>query len=237
MISGVWFEMMNSAPQRRPSAAERSLSDFSTNNRTPFRDGRASANSEMESRSRDRSAHSYISVKRDDQVIKPRPTQTRSDTATSVICSSNQVLKSRMPIEGGKVTSAARDRDVKNYASLGNDQKIQISKPEYPTAVSTSTSTSTSTSSSRTSEKEKEIAEENSKASVPHHVANNYRNQREYNDAVDSIQHQKQKQRPDASLPPRPRNKLRKERKGMRDGSEGCGRGCEGGKGPGLVMP
>lgn len=225
LISGAWFEMMNSAPQPRPSAAARSISDFSGNDGGLHRNGRASASSEIESRSRDRSAHSHILVKGDEfQVLKPRPIQTRSNTARSTSYWSNQVHTGQEAIASGKDMSAedrTRDRNGEDFAP-GDEGRIQIRKPGCPTNDSTWASTSDICGSEGGTDEDRKAS---GKAQIES-------GNRDGHALVNGVYHQILK--PGVSVPPS-RNKLRKTQKGVkneRDGSVGVGS-----KGPKLVIP
>lgn len=231
LISGVWFEMMNSAPQRRPSAAERSISDFSGNDGGLPRDGRGSMSSEEQSRSRDRGGHSHILVQRDEvQVLKPRPIQTRSITAKSTSSSNRKSQDSQNTIGGGRTMSienGTRDRNGDKVA-LGDNGRIQIPNAGCPRSGSRWASTSDFCDSEGG-------IDVDSKASERSQIERQNISRGEHRDGhalVNDVHHQMLK--PGVSAP-RPRNKLRKTQKGTkngRDGSVGVGS-----KGPRLIIP
>lgn len=230
LVDGVWFEMMNSAPQCRPSAAGRSISDSSGNDGALLNEGRANTSSEIEGRSRDRSAHSHIMVEQiESKVLKPRPIQTRSTTAGSTSYSGGKLRKGQNSFENGNNLGVENCRGARNeYSSAGKgEQTYQIPKPGYHVGCSTCASTSDFCD-------RKGATDGNSEASGKDKAESENRGRSEYRNGhalVHGVYHEMWK--PGASTP-RSRNKLQKAQKGMknrRDSSVG------GGSRPRLIIP
>jgi len=219
LVSDVWFEMMNSAPQRRSlSAAESSISDLGGNDAGLARDGRAGAGGEIEGRTRDRSALGNVMAEPDERLVwKPRPIQTRYAMARSTSYSSGKLQKShRDVIENGKGVGVGIGRRDWNgdRDELTEEEKFQIPKPGYHAGCSTCVSSSEFCDSDGGIDGDCKARE---RGKVGSGIASGSEH-RNGHALVNGVYHQMLKP---GQLAPRPRNKLQKTQKGIKSGRDG----------------